>query len=301
MIDYNKFIGEMTFEEFKVALKEIITSKAETEEKDEKSKNINVIDNLKTYSENISNILKFKFIKDFINWYKTPLTKDVFISRGKKVKSAIQETVETVIFVVVMVIIIRFFIAEIRWIPSGSMHPTLIEGDRIVVERFSRFFSKPQRGDIMVFYPPSTKLSNKPKALLARLTGILCRDIAYIKRVIGTPGDKIEIKQESDGASYVYINDKKYEESYIKSEYEYPPCPNPSVEVYYKNNSRVMKCGPFYLEKDEYFMMGDNRGNSQDSRYWGPLKDDRFIGRAITIFWPPNRKRNLKRLPQQNF
>ena len=301
MTDHNKFIGQMTYEEFKDALKEIIKSKTEKEEKDTPSKNMDIINNIKSYSEEISYVLKFGFIKDFINWYKTPLTKEVFIARGKKVKSIIEETVETVVFVLVMVIIIRFFIAEIRWIPSGSMHPTLIEGDRIVVERFSRFYSKPQRGDIMVFYPPSTKLSNNPGSLIARLTGILCKDIAYIKRVGGLPGDKREIKFEPDRSAYVYINDKKYEESYIKSEYEYPPCPNPSLEAFYENNNRIMKCGPFNLGEDEYFMMGDNRGNSQDSRYWGPLKGNRFIGRAVFIFWPPNRKNELKRLPVQNF
>ena len=56
-----------------------------------------------------------------------------------------------------------------------------------------------------------------------------------------------------------------------------------------------MKCGPFKLKDDEYFMMGDNRGNSQDSRYWGPLKQDKFIGRAVTIFWPVRRTKNIGR------
>ena len=140
-------------------------------------------------------------------------------------ESALCEIIETVVFVLVMVVIIRFFVGEIRWIPSGSMHPTLLEGDRIVVERYSRFFSGPQRGDIMVFYPPSTELSRKPLPLLSRLTGFWCKDIAYIKRVVGLPGDKIEIKEEKDGSAYVYINDKKYKEDYIKSVYEYPPCP----------------------------------------------------------------------------
>ena len=205
------------------------------------------------------------------------------------------ETISTVVFVVVMVIIIRFFICEIRWIPSGSMNPTLVEGDRIMVERFSRFFETPKRGDIMVFYPPSTKLSNKPLQLFSRLTGILCKDVAYIKRVVGLPGDKIEIKFEDDGSAYVYINDKKYKEKYIKSVYEYPLCPSPEMNLLIPDD-RIMKCGPFKLKNDEYFMMGDNRGNSQDSRYWGVLKKDRFIGRATFLFWPLNRLRKIQRL-----
>ncbi len=206
------------------------------------------------------------------------------------------ETISTVVFVVVMVIIIRFFIGEIRWIPSGSMHPTLIEGDRIVVERFSRFFTIPKRGDIMVFYPPATKLSRKPIPLISRLTGILCKDVAYIKRVVGLPGDKIEIKFENNGAAYVYINDKKYNENYIKSIYEYPLCAPKNIQKGLLSDDRVMKCGPFKLGKDEFFMMGDNRGNSQDSRYWGVLKKDRFIGRAVFLFWPVDRIKVLHRL-----
>ena len=69
----------------------------------------------------------------------------------KKTKAILKETIDTVVFVLVMVIIIRFFIGEIRWIPSGSMRPTLVEGDRIFVEKVTLFFTQPSRGDVMVF------------------------------------------------------------------------------------------------------------------------------------------------------
>ena len=321
-------IGEMSFDEFKDALRIILF------EKEEEQENLSLNQKFKNYIEKlkqeiISDYNKIKnFIKDVItlkifpkiwngiieyfapgndedaekdpvteikNFFATPLTKEVFIRRGKKVKAAICELLDTIIFVLVMVIIIRFFIAEIRWIPSGSMHPTLLEGDRIVVERFSRFHSSPKRGDIMVFYPPSTKLSNAPLPLLARLTGIFCNDIAYIKRVIGTPGDKVEIKQYLNGASYVFVNDKRLDEPYIKSVYEYPLCyKKENAKNIFLSENQTMKCGPFILKNDEYFMMGDNRGSSYDSRYWGVLKKDRFIGRAVTIFWPVSRKKILK-------
>lgn len=212
-------------------------------------------------------------------------------------RSSTCEIIETVIFVLVMVIVIRFFVCEIRWIPSGSMNPTLIEGDRIIVERYSRFFTGPQRGDIMVFYPPSTVLSRKPLPLLSRLTGILCKDVAYIKRVVGVPGDKVEIKFEENGAAYVYINDEKYEEDYIKSVYEYTPCVKQNdVNNFMLSSDTVAKCGPIVLGEDSYFMMGDNRGNSLDSRYWGVLKRDRFVGRAVFVarfFRLPHLKTNL--------
>lgn len=214
-------------------------------------------------------------------------------------ETALCEIIETVVFVFVMVIIIRFFIGEIRWIPSGSMRPTLIEGDRIVVERFSRFFTTPKRGDIMVFYPPSTKLSRKPIPLITRLTGILCKDVAYIKRVIGLPGDKLEIKFNKDGSAFVYINDKKYEEDYIKSVYEFSPCPQIDSNEIRLIPESIAKCGPFIIPEDHYFMMGDNRGSSYDSRYWGTITSDRFVGRAVTVFWPLNRTKVLHRLKDE--
>ena len=189
-------------------------------------------------------------------------------------KAVLKETVDTIVFVVVAIIIIRFFLGEIRWIPSGSMKPTLAEGDRVFVERLSRFYRTPTRGDIMVFYPPQETLSANPIAVFSRLTGFFCKDVAYIKRVIGLPNEKLEIVQNDDGSTEVFINDKKLDEPYIMDKYEYPIC------------NSDMNCGPLILGDDEYFMMGDNRGHSSDSRYWGVLKEDRFIGRAKLLFWP---------------
>lgn len=198
-------------------------------------------------------------------------------------RAFLKETVETVVFVVVAVILIRFFIAELRWIPSGSMRPTLWEGDRIVVEKLSKFpqilenkkfENYPKRGDVMIFYPPQTKLKTGAWDVFSRLTGFFCKDVAYIKRVIGLPGEKFEIKAHPSGAYRVYINDKPLEENYIMSEYEYHKC------------NDTMYCGPFIIPENEYFMMGDNRGNSQDSRFWGTLPRERFIGKAVFIFWP---------------
>lgn len=198
-------------------------------------------------------------------------------------RAFLKETIDTVVFVIVAVIIIRFFIAELRWIPSGSMRPTLWEGDRIVVEKLTKFpqlitkktfENNPKRGDVMIFYPPSTQLKSGFWPVFSRLTGFFCKDVAYIKRVVGLPGEKFEIKEHPNGTSRVYINDKPLNEDYIMSEFEYHKC----------NDN--MYCGPFIIPENEYFMMGDNRGNSQDSRFWGTLPKERFIGKAIFIFWP---------------
>ena len=198
----------------------------------------------------------------------------------KKIFSFLKETLDTILFVLIAVIVIRFFVGELRWIPSGSMHPTLIEKDRLFVEKLSKPFRELQRGDVIVFYPPDEPLKKDFFSIISRLTGLMCKDIAFIKRIIGMPGDKFEIKLEDDGY-YVYINDKKLEEPYILSKTDWMPCRDD------------MYCGPFTVPEDNYFMMGDNRGNSQDSRFWGFLPKNRVIGRAIFVFWPLNRVQRL--------
>lgn len=191
----------------------------------------------------------------------------------KSTKSALREIFETVVFVLVAVILIRFFVGELRWIPSSSMYPTLIEGDRIFVEKVTKPFRAPKRGDVVVFYPPDETLKTDFLSVMARLTGILCKDVAYIKRIIGLPNDKLEIKKENDNF-YVYINGKKEIEPYILSETDWIDCRDD------------MYCGPFQIPDGQYFMMGDNRGNSQDSRFWGFLPEKNIIGRAVFKFWP---------------
>lgn len=216
-------------------------------------------------------------IKEIFNLLKT---------KYEAINPLTREIIETVIFVIVMVIIVRYFIGEIRWIPSASMHPTLLEGDRIVVERFSRFYRTPKRGDIMVFYPPFEKLKNTPWRVFSRLTGFFCKDIAYIKRVIGLPGEKVEIKPDKAGKYTVYINGNPLEENYIQSPYDYPQC------------SEAIEC-KFDIPEGYYLMLGDNRGNSQDGRYWGLLPRERFIGRAVTIVWPIKRIHRLWNNPYE--
>ncbi len=186
-----------------------------------------------------------------------------------------REIISTILFVVVCVIIIRYFIGELRWIPSGSMRPTILEKDRVFVEKLDYPKKEIKRGDILVFYPPSTNLSNSPLAIFSRLSGIFCKDMAFIKRAIGLPGEKFEVKYDNINNEFrVYINDKALNEPYISSRYDWTFC------------SENMYCGPFIIPKGHYFMMGDNRGNSQDSRFWGFLDENRIIGRANFMFFP---------------
>jgi signal peptidase I len=122
------------------------------------------------------------------------------ITTSKKILGFLRETVELVVTVLILVIIIRNGLGEPRWIPSASMRPTLMEGDRLIIEKVSGFVSIPKRGDILVFYPPFEKLDKSLWSQFTRLVGYFNNDTAYIKRVVGLPGDTIEIK-----AGMVYL------------------------------------------------------------------------------------------------
>ncbi|AFY35040.1 signal peptidase I [Calothrix sp. PCC 7507] len=165
-----------------------------------------------------------------------------------------QENLTLVAIALVLAFLIRTFIAEPRFIPSDSMLPTLHTGDRLVVEKISYHFHPPATGDIIVFQPPA-ELQRRGYP----------QDQAFIKRVIGEPGEVINV---SNGK--VYLNGQPLKEDYIA---EPPNNPYPPVKV----------------PEDEFFVMGDNRNDSNDSRYWGFLPRKHIIGRAAFRFWPLDR------------
>jgi signal peptidase I len=162
------------------------------------------------------------------------------------------EVVKTIGLSAVLAFGIRTFVAEARYIPSGSMLPTLQINDRLIVDKLGYHFRTPQRGDIVVFSPTDT---------LQRQN---FHD-AFIKRVIGLPGDKVEVKN-----GRVYVNDQALKENYIEEAPQY-------------------QWGPQTVPQGSYLVLGDNRNNSYDSHYWGFVPQDKIIGRAVVRFWPPNR------------
>ncbi|MBF2015421.1 MAG: signal peptidase I [Rivularia sp. T60_A2020_040] len=173
---------------------------------------------------------------------------------SSKLWRSLRENLILITIALVLAFLIRTFIAEPRYIPSDSMLPTLHTGDRLVVEKISYRFNSPKFGDIIVFQPPpELQRRGYPE------------DQAFIKRVIGTPGDTLQI---DDGK--VYVNAKQLEEDYIK---EPPSQPFPLIQV----------------PPNQYFMMGDNRNDSNDSRYWGFLPKENMIGKATFRFWPLDR------------
>lgn len=166
-------------------------------------------------------------------------------------KGYVLEAVEILVIAVAIAFGIRTFIAEARYIPSGSMIPTLKIDDRLMVEKLTYHFRNPERGDIVVFNPTD------------RLIQQNFHD-AFIKRVIGTPGDKVEVKEGK-----VFVNDQPLTEDYIFE----PPNRN---------------APPVVISPNQYFVMGDNRNSSYDSRFWGTVPRDRIIGKAAFRFWPLN-------------
>ena len=198
----------------------------------------------------------------------------------EKIKLFIKETVETVVIVLVLVILIRGFLGEPRWIPSSSMEDTLQIHDNLIVEKVSRYLAPPQRGDILVFFPPHEELNPSLWGKFTRFVGFFAEEEAYIKRVIGLPGDTIQIVPYEG----VYINDVLLNEPYKKEIFDGFCAPEPE-----------MHCGPMTIPEGKYYMMGDNRNDSTDSRYWGLLPEERIVGRACFRFWPLNRVGILER------
>ncbi len=170
------------------------------------------------------------------------------------------ESIKTLVLSLLLALGIRTFVAEARYIPSGSMLPTLQINDRLIIDKISYNFEKPQRGDIVVFNP--TQALEKQNF-----------HDAFIKRLIGVPGDKVEVK-----GGRVYVNNCPLQENYIASLPDY-------------------HWGPVIVPPDSYLVLGDNRNNSYDSHYWGFVPRNRIIGRAIIRFWPLNHIGLLEQRP----
>jgi signal peptidase I len=172
-----------------------------------------------------------------------------------------RENVQILAIALVLAVLIRLFVAEPRFIPSDSMVPTLQIGDRLVIEKVFYRFRPPASGEVIVFEPP---------ALLQEYG--YSADRAFIKRIIGVPGDRIAVHQ-----GQVYRNGLALTESYIAE--------SPKYEM-----------EEVTVPPQEFFVMGDNRNNSNDSHVWGFLPQENIIGRAIFRFWTPDRFGVLERV-----
>lgn len=165
-------------------------------------------------------------------------------------KRTILEYLQIIIIGIILSLLVRTYIAEARWIPSESMLPTLKVGDRLIVDKISyeiKGINGIKTGDIIVFNPPPSANIKKE---------------ALIKRVIGLPGETISIKNGT-----VYINGMPFNEPYIMEK------PRQDFQ-------------PYLVPENTVFVMGDNRNDSFDSRFWGPLPIQNIIGKADFRYYP---------------
>lgn len=197
------------------------------------------------------------------------------MTKDDKPKSKVKEYVESIIIAILIALFIRTFIICAYKIPSRSMVPTLLVGDHILVNKFIYGVkipllrktiipvSAPKRGEIVVFIYPNDRSKD------------------FIKRVIGVAGDKVEIKNKK-----IFINDQEFKDSYgIFSDHLILP----------KSMQPRDNFGPVIVPEKSIFVMGDNRDESLDSRFWGFVNLNDVEGKAFIIYWSWNRdEHNLR-------
>jgi signal peptidase I len=197
------------------------------------------------------------------------------VTKPKK-KSLVREYGEAILVAVLLALLIRAFVVQAFTIPSGSMMETLLVGDYILVNKFLYGaeipltghhlpgLREPQRGDIVVFKYPNDE----------------ARD--FIKRIVAVGGETVQVKDNR-----VLIDGKPLDEAYVRPDSFSSP---PSGHCGY-----IYGCEPTVVPPGSYFVMGDNRDNSQDSRYWGFVKGEKIRGKAFLIYWSWNGERHWLR------
>ncbi len=195
----------------------------------------------------------------------------------KSEKSTAGSFVELVVIVAIalgLALGIQAFLVKPYRIPSESMVPTLEIGQRVLVDRVSFRFADPHRGDVVVFKAPKGADNNRcgvpdvPRRPCPMPTDEKSKE-NFIKRVVAVPGDELKVIE-----GRVYINGELQDEDFIK----------PSADCEICNLPDEITIPP-----DHFFMMGDNRGESADSREWGPVPEEWIVGNAFFTYWPPRR------------
>ncbi|HVO54753.1 MAG TPA: signal peptidase I [Solirubrobacterales bacterium] len=201
----------------------------------------------------------------------------VSIPKPKGKAGGLIELVVIVALALGLALAIQAWLIKPYQIPSGSMEPTLDIGQRVLVNRFIYDFQKPAIGDIVVFHPPAGADGTGPECGAPKPPAEACpkptaaeSSQTFIKRIVAGPGDTLSVKEGHPVVNGV----EKTDEPYIT------PCGNGSG----CNLPRQITIPPGH-----YFMMGDNRGASDDSRFWGPVPEDWIIGEAFFTYWPPDR------------
>jgi len=174
----------------------------------------------------------------------------------------IREGVIVVVVAVLVAVLLRTFVVQTFYIPSGSMEPTLQIGDRILVNKLSYDLHGVHRGDIVVFSRPPAENCGGPQV----------NDL--VKRVIGLPGNVVSLS-----GGYVYIDGKRLDESWL-------PASEQGVTMAGPPGTSSNLAHPYRVPANDYFVMGDNRTDSCDSRYWGPISKSLIVGKVEVRVWP---------------
>ena len=186
---------------------------------------------------------------------------------------SVVELVLTLVVAVAIALAAQAYVVKPYRVPTASMVPTLEPGDRVLADRMTLRFRDPERGDIVVFHPPACPdaISNNGVCdtnLISKRTGV--SDQTFIKRVIGLPGERVFSRNGK-----VYIQKPNGE-------------PVPLSEPYV-NGQETNIPTPVTVPKGYYYMLGDNRGDSEDSRVWGPEPREEILGIARVRYWPVDR------------
>src|SRR3990172_6895953 len=195
--------------------------------------------------------------------------------KGEKadaVRSFWRELPFLIVVALVVAVIIKTFLVQAFFIPSASMRDTLLEGDRVMVNKLAYRFGEPERGDVIVFDSPLVPHDGGESVVgsivrnVGEALGISTPDTALIKRVIAVGGETIEIRGDT-----LYVDGVALDEPYLRE------------------GSRMDAFGPLTIPDGEVFVMGDNRNQSEDSRRFGTISVGDIIGRAFIRVWPPSR------------
>jgi signal peptidase I len=204
------------------------------------------------------------------------MTPTAEVKKGSSASGSLLELVLIVAVALGLALGIQAFLIKPYKIPSESMVPTLQIGQRVLVNRIGARFSDPNVGDVVVFHPPTGAEEDDmcgeqpPMGQVCLKPTAHKADVNFIKRVVAGPGDKLQIVN-----GHVILNGKRQKEPFVR------PCDGGAGECDFPREVTI--------PAGSYFMMGDNRGSSDDSRYWGPVPRKWIVGAAFATYWPPKR------------
>lgn len=189
---------------------------------------------------------------------------------------------KVIVIALLINVLVKGFLIRTYTVDSSSMQQTLMVKDRVITEVISYYFTEPEHGDVVVFVYPETDVAtgkqqlrmNSPLYIREVFSSLLAlslpedREVEYVKRVIGVPGDEVDIRDNQ-----VFVNGEAVDEPYVD-------------ETIFTNTSGAILEFPYKVPENQYFVLGDNRENSFDSRYWGTVPRENIIGKAVLVFYP---------------